>query len=136
MNKPSPKAYFAATVAAAAAMLGLDLVWLGVVAAPVYAEMLGPLRRDPVHWPAALVFYAMYVAVIVVYCVRRTDSPKMAARHGAELGFVAYATYELTNWAVIAGWPAKLVPIDVIWGVVLTSLVGLASKAVASRVDH
>ena len=69
------------------------------------------LRRSPIDWPAALAFYLMYVTAIVVYGVRRTDSVKQAARHGAELGFVAYATYELTNMAVIQGWPAMLIPI-------------------------
>ncbi|RXL64049.1 DUF2177 family protein, partial [Citrobacter sp. AAK_AS5] len=45
------------------------------------------------------------------------------------LGFVAYATYDLTNWAVIRDWPAILVPIDLAWGVVLTPLAALAGRA-------
>lgn len=117
-------------LAVAVALLVIDLVWLGVVAAPIYNEALGPLRRSPIHWPAALTFYAMYVAVIVIYCVRRSNSVRDAARRGAELGFVAYATYELTNWAVLADWPALLVPIDIVWGVVLTSAVAAIGKRV------
>lgn len=118
-----------ATVTAAVVMMAVDLLWLGVVGADIYNEALGPLRRTPVFWPAALAFYGMYVAVIVVYCVQRTERTAEAARRGAELGFVCYATYELTNWAVLQGWPASLVPVDLVWGVALTATVGFAAKA-------
>jgi uncharacterized membrane protein len=116
-------------------MVVVDLVWLGVVGADLYNDALGPLRRPSVHWPAAMMFYVMYVTAIVIYCVRRTTSVQQAARHGAELGFLAYATYELTNWAVIADWPASLVPIDIAWGVVLTTIVGATGRMVATKLD-
>jgi uncharacterized membrane protein len=112
-----------AALACTLSMLVLDLLFLGVVARGVYDQLLGPLKRDPVHWPAALLFYAMYVGAIVVHAVLPSSSAAGAARRGAGLGFVAYATYELTNWAVIAGWPAALVPLDLAWGVVLTAVV-------------
>lgn len=134
--KFSLTAQIAATAAVAVTLLIVDLLWLGVVGADIYNEALGPLRRTPVYWPAALMFYAMYVAVIVIYCVRRADSARAAARRGAELGFVAYATYELTNWAVIADWPAVLVPVDVIWGVILTTGVGVVGWLVASKISR
>jgi len=104
----------------AAVTLVLDLTWLGVVAADLYAKHLGPLMANPVNAPAAGLFYAMYVGAVVIHAVRPAQSARDAALRGAGLGFVAYATYELTNWAVIAGWPAALVPVDLVWGVVLT----------------
>jgi uncharacterized membrane protein len=107
-------------------MLLLDLTWLGVVAARLYAELLGPLMASPVNAGAAAAFYAMYVGAVVVHAVLPSASPGQAARRGAGLGFVAYATYDLTNWAVIAGWPALLVPIDLLWGVGLTAVVAVA----------
>lgn len=112
----------AAALTAALTLLVLDLLFLGVVARDLYDEALGSLRRPAVHWPAALSFYAMYVSAIVHYAVRRARNGRGALQRGAGLGFVAYATYELTNWAVLAGWPAVLVPVDITWGVVLTSL--------------
>jgi hypothetical protein len=47
-------------------------------------------------------------------------------RRGAALGLVTYATYDLTNWAVLKGWPVLLVPVDVGWGIALTAVVALA----------
>jgi uncharacterized membrane protein len=118
----------AAALATAAAMLVLDLAWLGIVARGLYASALGPLMRPEAFWPAAALFYAFYVAVIVGWAVLGTESTQGAALRGAALGFVAYATYDLTNWAVLRDWPAWIVPIDIAWGVVLTAVAALAGK--------
>ena len=109
-------------------MLVLDLAWLGGVARGLYVAALGPRMRPEAFWPAAALFYAFYVAVIVAWAVLGTQSPQAAARRGAALGFVAYTTYELTNWAVLRDWPAWIVPVDVAWGVILTAVAALAGK--------
>lgn len=129
----SPAAVLGAAAATAGAMLALDLAWLGLVARDLYDTALGPLRRPEVHWPAAALFYALYVSAIVVHAVLGSDGLRGAALRGAGLGLVAYATYELTNWAVLLGWPAWLVPIDTAWGVLLTAVAALAGKAVEVR---
>ena len=126
----------AAAFATAAAMLVLDLAWLGVVARGLYVSALGPLMRPEAFWPAAALFYAFYVAVIVAWAVLGTQSPKAAARRGAALGFVAYTTYELTNWAVLRDWPAWIVPVDIAWGVVLTAVAALAGKLAERSVQR
>ena len=124
-----PVAVLAATFATAVTFLALDLLWLGVVARDFYREALGGLMRQEAYVPAAALFYAFYVAVTTGWAVLGAGSPGEAARRGAGLGFVAYATYELTNWAVIRDWPAWIVPVDVAWGVVLTAVAALAGKA-------
>lgn len=124
----------AATLATAATMLVLDLAWLGVVARGLYDSALGPLRRPEVLWPAALLFYAFYVAVTVAWAVLGGSGPRHASRRGAGLGLVAYATYELTNWAVLRDWPAWIVPVDIAWGVALTAVAALAGKLAQERV--
>ena len=130
MTAPRPaRAVVAAALAAAGTMLGLDLVWLGVVARDLYAAALGPLMRPDVFWPAALGFYLFYVAVIVSWAALGAGSAREAALRGAGLGFVSYATYELTNWAVLRGWPGWIVPVDIAWGVALTALAAAAAKA-------
>lgn len=120
----------AAVLASGVTLLLLDLLWLGVIAQGLYDSLLGSLKRPSVYWPAALLFYSMYLAAVVSYAVAGASSPAMALRRGAALGLVAYATYELTNWAVIQGWPALLVPIDIVWGVALTAIAAFAGKSV------
>lgn len=130
---PRPTSRLAPTLGAVATVmvtvLVLDLAWLGVVARDLYDSALGPLRRPDVYWPAGIMFYAMYVGVIVVHAVSRAADVRGAARRGAGLGFVAYATYELTNWAVLRDWPAILVGVDIVWGVVLTAVAAAAGRA-------
>jgi uncharacterized membrane protein len=117
-------------------MLALDLAWLGVVARGLYVSALGPLMRPEAFWPAAALFYAFYVAVIVAWAVLGTESVRAAARRGAALGLVAYATYELTNWAVLRDWPAWIVPVDIAWGVALTAVAALAGKLAQRSVQR
>ncbi len=116
-----------------ATTLVLDVVWLGGVARGLYESALAPVRRSSVFLPAAGLFYAFYVVVIVRYAVSGAGSVAGAARRGGALGLVVYAAYELTNWAVLANWPAFLVPIDVGWGVVLTATAAAAGKLVQLR---
>lgn len=127
------RAIVLSALAVSATMLALDLAWLGLVAASLYGSLLGPLKRVEVYWPAALLFYAVYVAVIVFYAVFGSSDVRSALRRGGGLGFICYATYELTNWAVIEGWPATLVPIDIAWGVALTAIAAIAGRFAYER---
>jgi uncharacterized membrane protein len=118
---------FLATLGAATV---LDLVWLSTVANSFYGKALGPLKRPEPYWPAAALFYGMYVLVTFLFAVRGARSMRDAALRGLGLGFVSYATYELTNWAVIAGWPVVLVPVDIVWGCVLTTVAAVCGRRV------
>lgn len=116
-----PLRLLAATLATGLTMLVLDLTWISKVGQPFYA-MLGPLQRGEPYLPAAVAFYAMYLTAVMTYAVASAVTPRSAATRGGCLGFVCYSTYELTNLAVIAGWPGALVPVDIAWGVFLTSV--------------
>lgn len=121
------KALFAVCIT----MTVVDLIWLGLVAESIYSEMLGPLRATETGVAAAALFYIQYVLVLVFFAALPSPDLKTAAKRGLGVGWVAYATYELTNWAVIEGWPAALVPIDIAWGLVLTTIVAVAGRAAA-----
>ena len=127
---PTRPRWAAAAAATAGAMLVLDLGFLGIVAKGFYDAQLGALRRPDVFLPAAAAFYAMYVVAIVVLAAAPAAGAREAAFRGALLGALCYGTYELTNWAVIEGWPAPLVAVDVTWGMALSA----ASAALARLV--
>lgn len=120
-----------AAVAVGGVMLVLDLLWLGVVGKPIYDEALGDLRAKETVLIAAGLFYLQYVLVVTLFASLPSVTVSQAAKRGAGVGWLAYATYELTNWAVIEAWPASIVAIDIIWGVVLTSLVAAAGRLAA-----
>ncbi len=118
---------------AAGLMMGLDILWLGLLGRPLYVSALGGLMAAEVNHTAAALFYVFYVTVIILYAVLPSQTLRGAARRGAQLGFVAYTTYELTNWAVIEGWGAWIVPVDILWGVMLTAAVSAGSYAASVR---
>ena len=122
-----------AFVAVALTMTIIDLIWLGLVAEDLYNDMLGPLRAKDTVVLAAALFYVQYILVIVFWAVLPSADIRSAAKRGLGIGWVAYATFELTNWAVIEGWPAALVPIDIAWGLVLTTTVAVAGRAAAGE---
>ena len=133
--KGSPAVWIFTWLSIAVAMLVLDITWLGLVAKKIYGEALGTLLRPQAYWPAALLFYAMYVSFVQAVAVMPSSEPKQAAKRGAAMGFFAYATYELTNWAVLANWPADIILIDVLWGLLLTGTIAVLGFGVKSKLE-
>ena len=106
--------------------LVVDFIWLGWVAQSFYNRQLGELLSQRVNWPAAIAFYVIYIVGLMIFCVAPALSRISLVNAmvlGALYGFFTYATYELTNYALIRNWPAALVPVDIAWGVVLCTLV-------------
>lgn len=107
----------------------VDLAWLGFIARGLYKKYLGSFLSDNVNWTAAIIFYLIYVIgifVFVIYPAVNKDAVLYAILMGAFLGFLAYATYDLTNLATLKGWPLQIVIIDIIWGSILTLIVSLS----------
>jgi len=114
----------------------IDLVWLGVVAKSFYRQHIGHLLSANVNWAAAVLFYLVYIAGIVVFAVKPAidaGSVVRAVTHGALLGFLAYATYDLTNQATMRDWPVLVTVVDLAWGTFLTATVACVSYLVSSR---
>ncbi|QZD72701.1 DUF2177 family protein [Pseudomonas sp. 3-2] len=125
-----------AYVATLLAFLLLDGLWLGVLMAPTYRELLGSLMLEkPLLVPAA-VFYCLYVIGCVVFVVLPSLTWQRAARMGALLGLVAYGTYDLTNWATLRGWSAQVSLMDWAWGTFATALACMVGFFVTSRVGR
>jgi len=106
--------------------LVVDFAWLGWVAQSFYHRQLGELLSQRVNWPAAITFYAIYVVGLMIFCVAPALSRASLVNAmvlGGLYGFFTYATYELTNYALIRNWPVALVPVDIAWGVVLCTIV-------------
>lgn len=102
----------------------IDLLWLGVIAKGFYEEHLGHLMRPDVIWPAALLFYSIFIAGILVFSVLpglEAQSLTHSIVLGAFLGLVTYATFDLTCLAMLKDFPVIVVYADLAWGTVLTA---------------
>ena len=112
----------------------IDLIWLGVVAKSFYQKNLKYILSPNVNWTVAIIFYLIYIAGILIFAVLpgvAKDSLRHAAVWGALFGFFTYATYDLTNLALLKDWPIIIVFVDILWGVVLCSTVATLSFFVA-----
>lgn len=112
-----------------AVFFAIDLVWLGLIAKELYRQYMGHLLSDKVNWTAAIIFYLIYLAGILLFVVYPSVEKQSALRAlllGGAFGLIAYATYDLTNYATLKGFPLPIVFIDLAWGTVLTASVSLA----------
>jgi len=126
-----------ALVAAALIMGVLDFIWLGFIAKKLYYGEMGDILLKKPNMQAALLFYAIYVigaVVLVVLPALAAGSFLHAVGFGALLGFMAYATYDLTNLATLKGFSSKIVVIDLAWGTFITAVVCAGSFVVANWV--
>jgi uncharacterized membrane protein len=108
----------------------VDIVWLGWLGRGFYKKQIGFILSDQVNWPAAIAFYLVYIAGILIFAVVPALEKGLVSRAllwGALFGFFTYATYDLTNMATIKGWPLAMVIVDILWGTILCTLVAAGS---------
>jgi uncharacterized membrane protein len=106
----------------------IDLTWLGVIAKDLYKKHMGHLMRPVPNWPVAVIFYLLFIIGLIIFVISpaiRNNSWSYALLYGALFGFFTYMTFDLTSWAVLKDWPWKIVIIDIIWGIVLSSSVSV-----------
>ena len=113
-----------AYVATGLAFAALDAVWLKTMGPSFYRAAIGPLMADRPDFTAAVAFYLIYIAAILLFAITPAFASdagwKIALAYGAAFGFCAYATYDLTNQATLKSWPLKLTLVDMAWGTCLT----------------
>ena len=133
------KTILTAYAAAAMTMLAMDAVWLSVSADLLYRPLLGDILLPGFRPVPAILFYVLYVAGIVIFAIKPalvTGRWSAAAGKGALLGFLCYATYDLTNQATLKTWPVTVTIVDMGWGTFLTACVATAGYLAASRIGR
>ena len=121
--------YLKLYLATLVAFFAIDMLWLGFVARGLYRKYLGFLMAPSANWPAAIIFYLLFVLGIVVFAILpglESGSLRTTLARGALFGLIAYATYDLTNLATLKDWPVAITIIDMIWGTVLSLAVSYA----------
>lgn len=106
--------------------LAIDFLWLGLLARRFYAKYLGFLLSTKPVWSAAILFYLLFVAGVLVFVVSpslHVGSAKRVLLLGALFGLITYGTYDLTNLALVKEWPWIVTVIDMCWGSILAAIV-------------
>ncbi len=109
--------------------LALDAIWISQVATPWMKKAVPHLMSQNPNLLAAVAFYLLYLTTLLVLFILPGLSHKVGYQTIAFqtflFGFTAYATYDLTNLAVMRGYPSSMAVADMLWGGVLTMITSL-----------
>ena len=128
--------YLPAYIATIIFMFIVDLIWLSQLAQPLYQAGIGHLMAAQPKLGFAALFYLVFVFGLLWFALR----PNIAAKGvkstfiaGAVFGFFVYASYDLTNLALLKDWPLKLSLIDMTWGTFLSGTCAAVAKFVYDK---
>jgi len=116
---------------AAASFLALDMVWLRWASVNLYKPVIGEIMAENFNGGAAVAFYLIYIAGITWFAIRpglEAGAVQPALLNGILLGALCYATFDLTNQAVMKVWATHISVLDILWGAFVTS----AASAIAT----
>ncbi|QOZ52700.1 DUF2177 family protein [Bradyrhizobium sp. CCBAU 53338] len=121
-------------VATLVVLIGLDILFLGLIAKGFFTaevgDMLGELKPLP-----AILFYLLYVVGILTFVSGATGATSQSTLlYGALFGLFCYATFDLTALALLKHWSWPVAFLDIGWGAVVTAVSSTAGLLVADRV--
>jgi uncharacterized membrane protein len=114
----------------------VDVVWLGLIAKNFYNQQLSLLMKSHTNALAALVFYILFSAGILIFVVMPGLEKSIGYQvilSGALFGLVTYSAYDFSNLATLKNWPLAVTVVDLLWGTLLTSLVSALTYLVAIK---
>jgi uncharacterized membrane protein len=113
----------------------IDMTWLGLIAKNLYRNQIGFLMTPNINWVAAIIFYLLFLIGLVFFVISPAvynGSWSQALLWGFLFGFIAYATYDLTNLAIVKDWPLLITVVDMVWGGVLAASVSIVTYSIAT----
>lgn len=128
------KTYAVSYVTTLIVFVCIDFIWLSVMAGVLYKPAMGDMLASQFRLSPAIIFYLIYAAGLVFLAVRpglEAGSPWTACLYGAIVGFMAYATYDLTSHAVLKNWTVMLTVADLAWGTFLSAVAATAGYSIS-----
>jgi uncharacterized membrane protein len=110
-----------------------DALWLSWFAPAMVRPMAGPIMLDHVRWSGVAAFYILYAGGVLLFPLALARDWSGAFVYGAAFGFLAYMTYDATNYATLKAWTLPVAIMDVSWGAFLTALASLSAFWLAQR---
>jgi|SRR5512143_3117650 uncharacterized membrane protein len=121
-------------VATLVVLMGLDVLFLGLVAKGFFISQVGDMLGEIKLVPAVL-FYLLYVAGVLIFVSgSATATWQSTLAYGALFGLFCYATFDLTALALLKHWSWPVAAVDVGWGAIVTAVASTAGLLVADRV--
>jgi uncharacterized membrane protein len=122
---------FLAYLAGLIVFVALDAIWL-LLMGPSYRAVMGDMLAANVRFAPAALFYVLDMLGLMIFVARpgTRHGAAWVLAHGALFGLFTYATYDLTNYAVLKNWDLTLTIEDVVWGMVISTIVSLVAWSI------
>ncbi len=113
------------------AYLILDAFWLGIFAKKFYFKGFGNMARKnetslKPNLLASILSYLILAAGMAIIVFPNANSLDGAILYGAIYGLAVYGVYDMTNMATLKDWTWKLSVVDLLWGVIASTMVSVA----------
>ena len=120
-------AYFAGLIV----FVALDAIWL-ILMGPGYRAVMGDMLAADVRIAPAVLFYVFDTLGLMIFVARpgMRHGAAWVVAHGALFGLFTYATYDLTNYATLKNWDLTLTIEDVVWGMVISTIVSVVAWSI------
>ncbi len=116
--------YVIGYICALCVFLLMDMVWIKGIAQGFYQRNIGHFLREKYKLIPAMLFYIVYIAILLLLTVVpnvANDNLTYCLISGALMGLASYGTYDITNYALMKGWPLNVTIVDMIWGMVVSA---------------
>jgi uncharacterized membrane protein len=122
---------FVAYLVGLVVFVALDAIWLTIMG-PTYRAVMGDMLAPSVRFGPAIAFYLLDTLGLLVFVARpgTRHGAAWVVVHGALFGLFTYATYDLTNYAVLKNWDLTLTIEDIVWGMVISTIVSLIAWSI------
>jgi uncharacterized membrane protein len=117
--------------------IAVDFIWLKATSERLYGAVMGDMLAPAPRLGAAVAFYLLYAAGIVIFVgspALQAGSPSRIFVYGPLFALFCYMTYDLTNQATLRNWSIVLTVADILWGMFLTTVSATAAYFVTRAV--
>jgi uncharacterized membrane protein len=127
------KRYFVTYMSTAVVLLPLDFLFLGTIGKKLFNDHVGDMVLQSPRIVPAILFYALYLVGEVIFVNGAAPSAwQPNALNGVLFGLFCYATFELTNMALLKHWEWAVVVPDIVWGAAVTGIAASAGGLLAT----
>jgi uncharacterized membrane protein len=97
----------------------IDATWLTIMGPVFYRPVLADILAPSLRIAPAIAFYLVYPIGVVMFAVLpalRSASVASVFLLALSFGAIAYATYDLTNYATLRNWTLQITALDIVYG--------------------
>jgi uncharacterized membrane protein len=115
----------------------IDAGWLSTMGPVLYRPTLADILLPSLRIAPAIAFYLLYPIGVVVFAVLpglRSGTLTTAFMLALLFGALAYATYDLTNYATLRNWTLQLTIIDICYGAAASGIAAVLATLAARSI--